>query len=139
MARLERLVGSVADTELRYQLAREVSELKNRVHFGLVYERHLPETVIIRDIDGLKIGDYVRPRERLDADEDFRVIEFDGTNAKVISATTGDELTIALSDLRQICRFGDATFTGLKPLESIKRSKDRPFHAVIDGENFHAL
>jgi adenine-specific DNA-methyltransferase len=139
LARLEHLLGYIADSELRYKLAKEVTDLKSRVRFGLVYERHLPETVIIRDIDGLKIGDYVRPRERLDVDEDFRVAGLDGTAAKIVSAKTGHELTTDLSDLRLICRFGDATFTGLKPIETLQRSKDRPFHTVIDGENYHAL
>jgi len=139
MAKLENLIGRISDAELRAQLESEVSGLKNRMRFGLVYERHLPETVIVRDIDDLKIGDYVRPRERVNVDEDYRVVQFDGTNANIVSVKTGDTLTVGLADLRLVKRFGDHTFTGLKAIESVTRSKDRPFHTVIDGENYHAL
>jgi len=47
MAKLETLIASVADAELRAQIEAEVAVLNDRSRFGLVYERHLPETVIV--------------------------------------------------------------------------------------------
>ena len=63
MAKLEHLLSAVADAELKAQLEAEVAALKRHTRFGLVYERHLPETTIVGDVDGLKVGDYVRPRK----------------------------------------------------------------------------
>jgi hypothetical protein len=45
MARIEKLIGEVADARLRAELASEVKRLKAQKTFGLVFEEHLPETV----------------------------------------------------------------------------------------------
>lgn len=139
MAKIESLLGRIKDTELKAQLEKEVSALKRRMRFGLVYERHLPETVILRETDDLKVGDHVRPRERINVDEDFRVVQLDSRKAKVVSIKTGQEISVKFPDLRIVKRFGDPAFTGLELIGSVVRNEERPFHAVIDGENYHAL
>ena len=35
--------------------------------------------------------------------------------------------------------FGDAIYPALTPVDVVDRSGERPYHAVINGENFHAL
>jgi|688.fasta_scaffold1928834_1 adenine-specific DNA-methyltransferase len=42
---LDVLLGKVDDPSLRAQLADEVKRLRDDRQFGLVFERHLPETV----------------------------------------------------------------------------------------------
>ena len=66
MAKLDQLLHRVQDKTLRAELEAEVAALKSRTRFGLVFERHLPETVIVGDTDGLRVGDHVRPREHAD-------------------------------------------------------------------------
>lgn len=36
-------------------------------------------------------------------------------------------------------RFGEPAYPALEPLGSVRRAEDRPFHTVINGENYHAL
>ena len=45
MAKIEELIGEIADPRLRVEIAAEVKRLKVRKKFGLVFEEHLPETV----------------------------------------------------------------------------------------------
>jgi len=139
MAHLDELLAGVVDGELRTQLAAEISALKNRTRFGLVYERHLPETVVVADTDGLRVGDHVRLREHSANGEDHRVVALDGDRVTILSLRSGEETEVALSELLVIKRFADPVYLSLSPLESVRRSNDGPYHAVIDGENFHAL
>ena len=65
MARLEQLVQTVQDERLRREIEREIAALKERTRFGLVYERHLPETVLITDRDLVRVGVLVRPKQEV--------------------------------------------------------------------------
>ena len=139
MAKLEQLLAAIEDSKLRAQLEKEVADLKSRASFGLVYERHLPETVIVGDTDPLEVGDHVRPKQSANADEDFRVIALNGKKARLLSLKTGDERDVPVAELLAIKRFGDPAYAGLTPLGAVSRSQSRPYHAVINGENFHSL
>ena len=106
--KLDQFLHAVEDPTLRAQLEREVADLNNHTRFGLVYERHLPETVIVRDTDPLKI-DHVRPRRAADVDEDFRVIGLNERSARLLSLKTEQESSAPLAELLPIKRFGDPT------------------------------
>ena len=56
MARLEQLVEAIRDEKLRRQIEVEITALKERTRFGLVYERHLPETALIADPELVEAG-----------------------------------------------------------------------------------
>src|SRR5712692_3107662 len=45
MASIETLIAQIENEALREKLAREVSQMKRRLDWGLVFERHLPENV----------------------------------------------------------------------------------------------
>jgi adenine-specific DNA-methyltransferase len=139
VANLEHLVSEIGDKTLRTEVEREVAALKQRVKFGLVYERHIPETVVVGDIDPLQVGDHVRPRVSVDVDEDFRVTTISSRTATLVSLVTGDERRVSRSELIAIKRFGDPAYVGLEALGGVRRSAERPSHAVINGENFHTL
>jgi hypothetical protein len=85
MAKLETLLAAIADPKLRAQLTKEVKYLKERQRFGLVFERHFPETVIVGDTDPLKVGDHVRPKKDVDQDEDFQIVDLTAKTAKLLS------------------------------------------------------
>jgi len=139
MAKLEELVKAIADPELKAQLEEEISKLNERTRFGLVYERHIPETVVVGDIDPLNVGDHVRPKKAAQVNEDFRVIDISNGKARLLSLNTGKEQDIALAELLAVKRFGDPAYLGLEPLGSVRRSETRPSHVVINGENFYSL
>jgi len=138
VARLEDLVASVKDATLRAALQDEVKELKTRTRFGLVYERHLPETLCLGVNGGLRVGDQVRRRKEPESDEDFRVKDIKGSKA-TITDEAGDATCVPIADLVVVKRFGEPIYPTLKSLGAVERSEDRPYHAVINGENFHAL
>ena len=139
MAKLEQLLKGVQDPELRSQLEAEVAALKDRTHFGLVYERHLPETVVVGDTNPLNVGDHVRPKAKVDEDEDYRLLSIRDGKARILSLESGDESDAAIKDLLAVKRFGDPAYAALEALGEVTRSKERPYHVVINGENFHAL
>jgi adenine-specific DNA-methyltransferase len=137
MARLEDLIGQVNDPALQADLRLEVKILKDRTRFGLVFERHIPETVIMAADGGLRVGDQVRLRHEPDGDL-RRVISLNGSKAGVADGD-GEEQLLPIADLLIVRQFGDPIFPKLTPLGRVERGGDRPYHAVINGENYHAL
>jgi len=137
LARLEDLIASVEDVQLRDALGHEVKALKTQTRFGLVYERHLPETVCLGVNGGLRVGDQVRLRTA-QTSKPLRVTSVNGSRATVVD-DAGEAAAVSTKDLLVIRRFGEPIYPTLSSLGSVKRSKERPYHAVINGENYHAL
>ena len=73
MARIEDLLTNIEDPVLRAEIEREVALLKEHVSFGLVFERHIPETVDLLYVEP-GVGDLVRLR-RENGDALYRVFE----------------------------------------------------------------
>jgi len=71
MARLEDLIKDIADPSLRIQIAGEVGKLKARKKFGLVFEEHLPEVVLL---PGLPIMPAARVAKRKDKAAGFFLV-----------------------------------------------------------------
>src|SRR5205807_1912373 len=44
-----------------------------------------------------------------------------------------------LDELLVVRDFGDPVYPALVPVDEVRRSDDRPYHAVISGENYHGL
>ncbi len=138
LARLEDLIASVEDAQLRQVLADEVKALKSQTTFGLVYERHLPETLCLAANGGLRLNDDVRLRKD-PADEDVRrVVKITGRRATLVDSD-GVESTVPIADLMVVKRFGDPIFPTISSLGRVDRHKSRPYHTVINSENYHAL
>jgi adenine-specific DNA-methyltransferase len=144
------------EPELAQDLEREVAALADRRAFGLNFERHVPEAV---ELPGRKVrkGDKVRmlpPRGMAAQASDaklWRVIGFepDGQTklahlvaldaAAVEEAGTVREATAAVEDLVVVAEFRDPIYPGLISTGKVERGGDKPFHAVINAENYHAL
>ena len=73
MAAIEELIRSIADARLRDALTVEVAKLKANKKFGLVFEEHLPETVLLPGL-AIKLGARVMLKASPEAGA-FRVIE----------------------------------------------------------------
>jgi len=154
MSRLTELLREIErkDARLAADLAREYKILSERRAFGLNFERHVPETV---DLPGRTIrrGDKVRflpergaPAERVDR-RLWRVASIAGRDharvASLIRQTSPDggrETDARLvDDLIVVAEFRDPIYPGLASTGRLDRGGDKPFHAVINAENFHAL
>lgn len=138
MARIENLIATVEDNVLRGALADEVRALKRRTPFGLVFERHIPEYVLLPATAGIQVGDQVCPRGAEPEEGVLRVLKRTKHKATVVDEA-GNQSSVAVKDVMVVKGMGDSVYPTLRPLGAIKRSDNSPHHAIISGENYHAL
>ena len=151
MSRLTDLIRQVGLTNetLAADLQREVAALADRRSFGLNFERHVPEAV---ELPGRPVrrGDKVRilpPRGETtkQADEKlWQVAKIDRTGdaprAELVALVDETEaVTAAVEDLVVVAEFRDPIYPGLVSTGKVERGGDKPFHTVINAENYHAL
>ncbi|HKO99502.1 MAG TPA: site-specific DNA-methyltransferase [Pyrinomonadaceae bacterium] len=141
MAKVEDLIKSIPDPNLRAEIAREVSNLKSKKKFGLVFEEHLPEQVIL---PSLPIKPGVRVVKRGAENEVFTVVaREEGKRAanrwRLTREATGQEEFAAEKELVVIKRFGEPIYPTLVPVNRVTRAPSKSYHTVINAENFHAL
>lgn len=148
MSRLTELIAQVAkrDPALADDLRREMGVLSSRRPFGLNFERHVPESVQLPNRN-IRRGDKVVLRRPANSDEQpWIVAGFEGKKpdrkAKLVRRTQSDEpetTTAALRDLVVVAEFRDPIYPGLRSTGIVERGGDKPFHTVINGENYHVL
>lgn len=134
--------------ELADDLQREYDALADRRSFGLNFERHVPEAV---ELPGRKVrkGDKVRvlpPRGETRTKENDRLWRVVGTatedtvrQAQLVSIDDAVETSVVVDDLIVVAEFRDPIYPGLVPTGKVERAGDKPYHAVINAENYHAL
>ncbi|MET8399351.1 DNA methyltransferase [Streptomyces sp900116325] len=154
MSRLTQLLRQVqqADPGLAAELDAEMKALTGRRAFGLNFERHTPETV---DLPGRRIrrGDKVRfipergaPTGEVDQ-RIWRVTDIQGIRGSAQASLARFEshsgiterCDRAVDDLVVVAEFRDTIYPGLRSTGSVERGEGKPFHAVINAENYHAL
>lgn len=140
MARLDDLIAQIPDPSLRQSIQSAVSDLKRRQQFGLVFEEHIPETTALYGLP-VKVGSLVQRRDDASARVQYRVIELtDDDRAKVEPADGGHAEEVPAHSLLVVEKFGEPVYPALVPLGAVRCGpSDKPHHAVINGENFHAL
>lgn len=159
MSRLTDLIARLKakDSQLAADLEREFQALSSRRSFGLNFERHVPESV---ELPGRPIrrGDKVRilpPRgstakddnrlwgvKKISADRKHAELELlDRPDASAASVVPAEPTTTAvpLADLVVIAEFRDVIYPGLISTGKVSRGGSRPWHTVINGENYHVL
>jgi len=136
VAYVDELIAKVADAELRRLLTAELARIKGRTTFGLVFERHIPETSMLPGLPPKK-GSLVVLRN--DPQRAFLVEELTQEKALLRDRTDGTSREARPTDLTLIATLGQPIFPALTSIGSLERSAERPFHAVINGENYHAL
>ena len=131
-------------------LARDLRKFVNGRKLGLVYEESKPEYVRLTN-KPVVVGDLVNllpPRGTMedmsgvdDSDVIWRVLITDETGRAVIRSIDTDEIReVAYDDLVAVARFDQTIYCGLKETGRVERGgADKPYHTVINGENFHAL
>ncbi|GAA1719968.1 DNA methyltransferase [Dietzia cercidiphylli] len=134
---LDQLVSRVEDETLRARLAHEVDLLRGSRRFGLVFDRHLPESVRLPD-HPIRKG--IRVALRDESSSETWVVDSFTDRTREIAALSGDGGERHTSELIVVREFGEPVYPGLRSVERIERgSADAPCHVVINGENFHAL
>jgi adenine-specific DNA-methyltransferase len=139
LARLDDLVARVPEPALRRELEAALADTKRRQRFGLVFEEHIPEMSALIGLP-VQTGSLVQRRDE-PAGTLYRVDEVSPEGDAVVMPTDGGEPTmIPVDALLAVKRFGEPIYPALTPLGSVRRgANDKPHHAVINGENFHAL
>lgn len=138
-----------ADKQLGDDLEKEFAALMKRRTFGLVFEQHQPEAV---ELPGRAVrrGDKVRvlpPRgevkqgdqrlwrveriERVDGGRVAHLLELDAEEPQTQVVITDNLVVVA--------EFNDRIYPGLVETGRVERGGNKPFHTVINAENYHAL
>lgn len=152
---MSRLTDLIAQTKaknsaLGEELEREFKVLSSRLSFGLNFERHRPESV---ELPGRPVrkGDKVRvlPPRGSTAKGDprlWKVLGFKNeqggarlAHLELLNTAEPKRQNVALEDLVVVAEFRDYVYPGLVSTGRVARGGDKPFHTVINAENFHAL
>ena len=152
MSRLTDLLRQLrsADPQLGADLEKEITALTKRRSFGLVFERHQPEAVELPGQPvrrGSKVrvlpprGETAKGDTRLWRVESFTFDETGAQLAQLVENVTDEpeRRTASLDDLVVVAEFNDKIFPGLVETGRIERGGDKPFHTIINAENYHAL
>lgn len=151
MSRLTDLIARARakDAALGEELEKEFKALSSRRAFGLNFERHKPESVelpgqVVRKGDKVKIlpargstkkGDQTLWKvQKIRKSENVRIAEleqFDVEEPRIAEA--------AVDDLVVVAEFRDYIYPGLVSTGKVENGGDKPYHTVVNGENFHAL
>ena len=145
--KLEDLVERAAQYDKT--LARDFQEYVQGRRYGLVYEASKPEFVRMWKKPVVR-GDLVNilpPRgvmEDTKSEDDphetvYKVIGMANGKAKLRNIETNELANAAVEDIVAIARFDRPIYAGLKEAGRVERGGDRPYHVVINGENYHAL
>lgn len=137
---IDSLISRVEGERLREEIAREVNSLRNRKAFGLVFERHLPEKVRL-DTHPVRPGVTVEHRSNPETGS-WTVRTIDGGEASLQRiGPKGDSETknASVQDLVVLREFGRPIFPGLASHGRVNNGKNKPWHSVIEAENYHAL
>ncbi|HSC21381.1 MAG TPA: DNA methyltransferase [Solirubrobacterales bacterium] len=140
MAHLEDLISEVEPPDLRGAISEEIRQLKRRLRFGLVFERHMPETSLLSPGAGIRVGDEVRLcTDALVGGSRLIVEHIEDGKAVVRADDAAERTTVDLADLLVVKAFGESIYPSLKPIGHLLGSRGSAEHLVIKGENFHAL
>lgn len=146
MSRLTDLIARVRakDARLAADLDREFAALSGRRAFGLNFERHQPEAV---ELPGRPVrkGDTVRvlpPRgSAAKGDQWLWTVKGLGKGVARLELAEGEPeaCEAKIADLVVVAQFRDFIYPGLASTGKVERGGDKPFHTMINAENYHAL
>ena len=149
MSRLTDLIAQAKakDATLGADLDREFKALSSRLPFGLNFERHSPEAVEL-PLRPIRKGDKVRvlPERGSTKKGDQRLWQVKAihkakklADLELLGAAVAETQSVALDDLVVVAEFRDTIYPGLISTGKVERGGDKPYHTVINGENYHVL
>ena len=144
------LLNRVEQEALRAELRSQIARLQSKRTFGLVFERHHPERVRLRE-HPLRPGMIVALKDDLDS-PGYEVLSIEGGMAVVRHVQDSDgrplpdeqqsevsEERLPANMLVVLAGFGEPIYAGIQSLGSVGRGGDKPSHVVVKGENYHVL
>ena len=134
---LDGLLAKIEDQDLRSEVIKEVERLRETKQFGLVFERHLPETAKLYN-HPIRRGSQVQRRGRGEQ-RSGTVLSVSGSNASILWEDEETEDGVVTDELVVVARVGDPIYPGLRSLGRVEKGGDKPAHTVINAENHHAL
>nr|BFD64534.1 hypothetical protein BdHM001_32150 [Bdellovibrio sp. HM001] len=151
MSRLSELIASIKnkDPQMGAELESEFREHASRLAFGLNFERHRPEVVELPS-RAVRKGDKVRKLslrgEKSKSDPRVwlvkKISEVKNKKIALIEIIEKKQVVseeVPVDDLVVIAEFRDYLYPGLVSTGKVERGGDKPFHTVINGENYHVL
>lgn len=135
--RLDYLLSQISENALRLGLEREISKLRMNRKFGLVFEEHVPEHVRLYH-HMVAAGTKVVFRSGK-GDDVFNVINIEKKAVQLLHEIDGHWEEAQVEDLVVIKKFEEPIYPSLIPLDQIVRGGNKPYHAIINADNFHAL
>jgi len=137
------------DPQMGADFEREFKALSSRLPFGLNFERHRPEAIELPERP-IRKGDKVRvlPERGSTKKGDLRLWQVKRIrkteNSKVaelelVGVSELQSKVLPVDDLVVVAEFRDTIYPGLVSTGKIERKGDKPYHTVINGENYHAL
>jgi adenine-specific DNA-methyltransferase len=137
------------DPQLGADLDREFKVLSSRLPFGLNFERHRPEVVELPQRP-IRKGDKVRKMpvrgSTKKGDQRLWLVKAIHKTDKckmadleLLGAEEPELRTVGLDDLVVVAEFRGTIYPGLVSTGKVQRGDDKPFHTVINGENYHVL
>ena len=151
MSRLTDLIAQAKskDPQLGNDLEREFKTLSSRLPFGLNFERHRPEVVELPLCPVRKGGKVRVLRERgsmVAGDKrlwQVKAIRGRGktkvAELEMVYSQEPENQSVSIEDLVVVAEFRDVIYPGLVSTGKVERGSDKPYHTVINGENYHAL
>lgn len=135
MGLLHDLIRKIDDPALRERIQSEIDRLLKRKQFGLVFEEHLPECVILPDAP-LHAGSKAALKTGY-AGDICTVLQIEGGEALCLQAASRRPARFRLDEIVAVAEFGDPVCPALKPVESLERAPgDDLWHAMIEADNF---
>ena len=149
MSRLTDLLAKAKakDSQLGADLEREFKLLSSRLPFGLNFERHSPEAVEL-PLRPVRKGDKVRvlPERGSVKKGDQRLWQVKAihkatkvADLELLDTAEPEMQSVPLADLIVVAEFRDTIYPGMVSTGKVTRGGDKPFHTVINGENYHVL
>ncbi len=149
MSRLTDLIAKAKakDSALGAELDREFKILSSRLPFGLNFERHSPEAVEL-PLRPIRKGDKVRvlPERGITRRGDQRLWKVKTihkakktADLELLGGAEVEILTVSQDDLVVVAEFRDTIYPGLVSTGKVQRGGEKPYHTVINGENYHVL
>jgi adenine-specific DNA-methyltransferase len=135
--RLDHLLSKIENPALRSELDREINKLKMNKKFGLVFEEHMPEHVRLPEIS-IAIGSKVVKKAGR-GDDVFVVQSMKDKTTMITHEIDGHFEEVDPADLIVIKKFEEPIYPSLIPIDRVVRAKEKPFHTIINAENFNAL
>lgn len=138
MSAINDLIARIPDEELRQRIETEAERLTEKKLFGLVYENHLPDNVVMPEVT-IRRGTKVALRDQTPNDV-YEVQNLTDTEAVCIHLSSLEEKTLPISDIVAVAQLGDVIYPYLKQMDSVQNAPDSDqWHTLIEANNYHAL